>query len=463
MADLRERNDLLSLDEAFHLLRRTTFHPTYARAKGLVGMTPAAAVTSLFESPEPPFISPEWATKTPNIPDFNEAYRLFVELQSWWLGRVLTSTSPRERLIMLWHNTFTSDYLNVYVSHWMVGQHQMLRSHAYDYAEISRRIVGDAAMLRYLNGDQSIKGRANENFAREWFELFSLGVGNFTEPDVLEAARAFTGWRITGLTGSYNRQLADLGEKTILGQTGAWEWQDVIRITLEQPACARFIARKLLRAYVEQDPSTESIEAVATLLRANQYKIRPVLQALLTSEYFFSADLRGSLIKSPLELVVGLASALNVGSLQRQYVTQVMTRLTQEPFYPPTVEGWKGHHAWITSSTFPQRQRFAESFVDGRQVGSSSKLVDDAGKTLLPDVIAFLKQFPDANDADKIVTHVARALLAVPITEQQHAALLEIMLAGAQKYEWDINSPAAVQRARFLLQAIVRMPEFQLM
>ena len=463
MADLRERTSTLTIEEAFHLLRRTTLHPTFARATALVGKTPSQAVSALFDAAEPPFVSPDWATKTPNIVDFNEAYRLFVELQNWWIGRVLTVASPRERLIMLWHNTFTSDYLNVYVSHWMVGQHQMIRSNSYDYAEISRRIVGDAAMLRYLNGDQSIKGRPNENFAREWFELFALGIGNYTENDVLEAARAFTGWRISGLVGTYNRQLADLGPKTILGQTGPWEWQDVIRITLEQPACARFVARKLLRTYVEHDPAAEVIEAVAVLLRSSQYKIRPVLQTLLASEYFFTPHLRGALIKSPLELVVGLASALSITSVNRQYVAQVMTRLTQEPFYPPTVEGWKGHHAWITSSTFPQRQRFGESFIDGRQVGSSTKLTDDSGRNLVPDVIAFMKQFPDANDAEKIVSHVAQALLAIPITKQQHAALLEIMLAGAQKYEWDINSPAAVQRARFLIQAIARMPEFQLM
>lgn len=463
MADLRERTSTLTTEEAFHLLRRTTLHPTFARATALVGKTPSQAVSALFDAAEPPFVSPDWATKTPNIVDFNEAYRLFVELQNWWIGRVLTVASPRERLIMLWHNTFTSDYLNVYVSHWMVGQHQMIRSNSYDYAEISRRIVGDAAMLRYLNGDQSIKGRPNENFAREWFELFALGIGNYTENDVLEAARAFTGWRISGLVGTYNRQLADLGPKTILGQTGPWEWQDVIRITLEQPACARFVARKLLRTYVEHDPAAEVIEAVAVLLRSSQYKIRPVLQTLLASEYFFTPHLRGALIKSPLELVVGLASALSITSVNRQYVAQVMTRLTQEPFYPPTVEGWKGHHAWITSSTFPQRQRFGESFIDGRQVGSSTKLTDDSGRNLVPDVIAFMKQFPDANDAEKIVSHVAQALLAIPITKQQHAALLEIMLAGAQKYEWDINSPAAVQRARFLIQAIARMPEFQLM
>lgn len=463
MADLRERTTALTLEDAFHLLRRASLHPTYARAVSLVGKPPAQALADLLNATEAPFPSPGWASQTPNIQDFNEAYRLWVEMQKWWLDRVMTSTSPRERLIMLWHNTFTSDYLNVYIAHWMVGQHQMLRSNAYDYAEMSRRIVGDAAMLRYLNGDQSVKGRANENFAREWFELFSMGVGNYTERDVLEAARAFTGWRISGLTGSYNRQLADLGEKTILGKTGPWEWQDVIRITLEHPACARFVARKLLRNYVEPDPTTQSIEEVAVLLRTSNYNVRTVLQTILASEYFYDVKVRGALIKSPLELVVGLSSVLGASSVSRNYVGQVMTRLTQEPFYPPTVEGWKGHHAWITSSTFPQRQRFGESFVDGRQIGSSTKLVDEAGKSLVPDVIAFMKQLPDANDAEKIVTNVAAVLLPMPITKQQHDVLLEIMLAGAQKYEWDVNAPSAVQRARFLIQAIVRMPEFQLM
>jgi hypothetical protein len=199
------------------------------------------------------------------------------------------------------------------------------------------------------------------------------------------------------------------------------------------------------------------------LLRNSNYNVRTVLQILLSSEYFYDVKLRGALIKSPLELVVGISSVLGATTVNRAYVGQVMTRLTQEPFYPPTVEGWKGHHAWITSSTFPQRQRFGESFVDGRQIGSSTKLVDEAGKALVPDVIAFMKQLPDANDAEKIVANVAAVLLPMPITKQQHDVLLEIMLAGAQKYEWDINAPSAVQRARFLIQAIVRMPEFQLM
>jgi hypothetical protein len=139
-----------------------------------------------------------------------------------------------------------------------------------------------------------------------------------------------------------------------------------------------------------------------------------------------------------------------------------MTKLTQEPFYPPTVEGWKGHHAWITSSTFPQRQRYAEAFIDGRQTGSSSKLMDSSGKSLVPDVVGFVRQLPKPNDAVSVVDTVARIMLPIEATTAQKNALLEIMLAGAQVYEWSIDDASSVQRIKFLLQAISRMPEFQL-
>jgi len=161
-------------------------------------------------------------------------------------------------------------------------------------------------------------------------------------------------------------------------------------------------------------------------------------------------------------MVVGLASVLGARGVQPAYAVATMTKLTQEPFYPPTVEGWKGHHAWITSSTFPQRQRFAEAFIDGRQAGSSAKLLDADGKSLTPDVVAMAKQLPDADDAVKLVANMASLMLAVPVTKKQLDVLLDIMLAGAQVYEWNINSPSATQRIKFLLQAIVRMPEYQL-
>lgn len=229
-----------------------------------------------------------------------------------------------------------------------------------------------------------------------------------------------------------------------------------------KPACARFIAGKLYRAYVQSTPDTAVVDAMAQALLDTQYDIRAVVRSVLVSTHFYDASIRGALIKSPAELVIGLAALLNATKVDPAYAVASMARLAQEPFYPPTVEGWKGHHAWITSSTFPQRQRFGENLVDGRKT-DGLPLMDNAGQTLAVDVVAFAKQFPDNGDAMKLVASIVGLLLPVPATQQQLDVLLDIMLAGAPVYEWDIDAPGSVVRLRSLLQAIVRMPEFQLM
>lgn len=462
MENLQLRTTPLSIDDALHLLRRATCHPTYERAVSIVGLTPAEATARLIAEPVVPLQDLPWAQSPPNLQDFAANARLWPELQQWWMSRMLLVPHVHEKLISMWHNIFTSDYLTVYIGQWLLNQHKLIRSNATSYAALAEKIVGDPAMLRYLNGELSVKGRPNENFAREWFELFTLGVGNYSETDVLEAARAFTGWRINGVQGVYSRQLADTGTKTILGKTGNWDWKDVVRITLESDACCRYVARRIIKQFVEFYPTDEAVNNVQKVVRDANYDMNVILQTLLSSEYFYSSTVRGALIKSPTELVVGLASVLGARRIQPAYAVASMTKLTQEPFYPPTVEGWKGHHAWITSSTFPQRQRFAEAFIDGRQTGSSAKLLDVDGKSYAPDVVAMAKQLPDADDAVKLVANVASLMLAVPVTQKQLDVLLDIMLAGAQVYEWNIDSPSAPQRIKFLLQAIVRMPEYQL-
>ncbi len=463
MIDLSPHVAELTFEDAAHLLRRTTFNPTWDAISKRVGKRASVVVADLLSAVEPAPAEPSWAKDPPDFTDFSTAAKLWPELQQWWADVALSRSSLRERMVMMWHNTFTTDYITAYYAQWLVGQSRLLRANAYDYRALATGIIADPAMLRYLNGDQSVKGNPNENFAREWFELFTLGVGNYTERDIVEASRAFTGWRISGLVGTYARGLADLGEKTILGRTGEWEWADVVRITLDDPACARWVAGKLLRTFVTYYPSPEDVEAVAAVIRTNNYDLSKVLAVLLTSKGFFDASIRGSLIKSPADLVMGLAALCGATKLDRAYIVASMTRLSQEPFYPPTVQGWQGHHAWITTSTFPLRQRFAESFIDGKQSGVATRLADTAGKTLTPDVVAVVRALPNPQDAVKVVEQITQLMLPLPTTQKQRDVLLEIMLAGAQVYEWDINAPSALQRVKFLMQAIVRMPEYQLM
>lgn len=458
--NLTPRSLPLSQREAFHLLRRMTFHPTWLAMQGLVGKTPQEAVSALM-SLDPAIPLPTWANTQPAGSNA-DAVKLWGELQQWWIGHCLQHPSFRERLVAMWHNHFTSDCITVYWAQWMVKQSQFLRANRYDFHALGEGIVGDPAMLIYLNGNQSIKGNPNENFGREWFELFSLGVGNYQEHDIVEASRAYTGWRVTGLDSSYNRQLADLGEKSILGQTGNWEYKDVIRITLEQDACSRFIARKILRTFVEYYPSDDSIQAVANLIKINKYNLQPVLQTIFTSEGFFDSAIHGALIKDPMAMTVGLAALMNASDVSADYIAATMAALTMNPFYPPTVQGWLGHHNWITSSTFPQRQRFAEAFVDGRQTASSTPLATAQGAPIKPDLVALVQQFPDPDQASAVVANMCLMLLPVATSSEQESVLLEIMMAGVEAKYWDISSPTAASRIKLLVQAIVRMPEFQL-
>lgn len=458
--DLSPYVGALTQTDALHLLRRATFHPTWEQSIALTGKTAVEALGILMAlDPEIPL--PSWANDPPALTQ-ETGPPLWSELQNWWVGHCALDISFRERMVSMWHNVFTSDYRTVYASQWMVGQSQLLRNNVYDYRRISTDMVGNPAMLRYLNGFQSVKGNPNENFGREWFELFSLGIGNYTEHDIVEASRAFTGWSISGHAGVYNRQLADLGEKTILGKTGNWEWNDVIDITLAEDACSRFIAGRLIRTFVEFYPSVEAIDQVATLIRDNDYNLQPVLITLLSSVYFYTNELRGALIKDPMQLVIGIAAATAQENIDARWVRQAMSSLTMEPFYPPTVEGWKGHHAWITSSTFPNRQRFGESFLDGRVAGSSTRLTDRNGQPLEIDLVSVLKTMPNFDDAELVVENLALLLLPVPTTQEQRAVLLDIMMAGAPAYTWDIETETANNRLKLLVQAIVRMPEYQL-
>ncbi|KXK35800.1 MAG: DUF1800 domain-containing protein [Flavobacteriales bacterium] len=458
--DLSVRQTPLSMADAFHLLRRLTFAPTWQQAAQLKGIMPEAAL-DLVMNLDPPLEQPPWAQQ-PISADRNEVVRLWGELQSWWISHCLRHPSFREKLVAMWHNHFTSDYVTVYYAQLMVTQSNHLRLNRYNFRALSEGIVGDPAMLRYLNGDQSVKGNPNENFGREWFELFSLGVGNYTEHDIIDAARAFTGWRVNGLESLYNRQLADLGEKTILGQTGNWEYKDVIRITLEQDACASFIATKILHAFVEHNPDEATVEGVAQLIRSNNYNLQPVLRTLFISNGFYDVSIRGALIKDPMSFAIGLANITGISRVSNTLISGAMSALMQTPFFPPTVQGWVGHHKWITSNTFPLRQRFAESLLDGRLAGTSSVLKDENGQPVKPDLVSLVKLFPDANDAAQVVKNLALLLLPVQTTPEQETVLLDIMMAGAPAYSWDIESGTAENRIKLLMQTIVRMPEFQL-
>jgi uncharacterized protein (DUF1800 family) len=220
-------------------------------------------------------------------------------------------------------------------------------------------------MLIYLDNRLNRKQRPNENWARELMELFTLGIGNYTEDDIKQAARAFTGWTHKGGAFTFRERVHDTGVKVFLGQKGKFRGEDIIRIIFEQPAAAEFISRKLWEFFVYEDPDAGLVEELAGVFRKNKYQLKPLLKAIFRSAEFYSARARGSQIKSPVQFAVALLNQLEITPTQWQNVHVILRVLGQDLFYPPNVKGWPGNRAWIDTNKLLLRYNTSSAAVNG--------------------------------------------------------------------------------------------------
>jgi uncharacterized protein (DUF1800 family) len=282
-------------------------------------------------------------------------------LQGIWLYRMIFTTHPlRERMTLFWHNHFATSNAKVNDTALMQRQNDLLRRHALGrFGALVEEIGKDPAMLIWLDATANRKAHPNENYAREVMELFTLGRGHYSERDVQEAARAFTGWFV--LRGRFHTvaQQHDPGEKTILGRTGAFDGDAVPAILLDQPECAEFLCTKLVRALVtETDPVTPALIApLAEAFRASGYEVRVPVRTILRSALFHDRALRRRRVKSPVEHAVGTIRALEIvnPTVRAEALAEACTRMGQSLFAPPSVAGWEGGAAWVNSTTMLNR------------------------------------------------------------------------------------------------------------
>ena len=296
----------------------------------------------------------------------------------WWLHRMVYGPDPLgEKLTLFWHNHFATGLHGVYNLKLMLDQNELFRQRARGkFGDLLRAVESDRAMLVWLDGGSNQKDHPNENFARELLELFTLGVGNYTESDVREAARGLTGRRakrnsILQKTDEfiYEEKLADTTEKTFLGQTGPWRREDILRIVLGQPATAERLCRRLYRWFISEttDPGDELLEPLAAELRASNYSIEHIVGIILRSRHFFSPTAYRQRVKSPVEFCVGA-----IRQLQPRR-TPALIRLAdvscerqgQILFDPPSVKGWDGGQAWLNSNTGLVRLHWTAELLSG--------------------------------------------------------------------------------------------------
>ncbi|ALS64578.1 DUF1800 domain-containing protein [Pandoraea apista] len=369
----------LTADDARYLLTRTGYSPDARELAPFVGLTRAQAVDRLLEqtrrtavTPPPVWVSdpPLYGVPVKNMTDaqrreLNERRnRMAVSLAAWWAQEMASTPSPlTERMTMFWHNHFVSSDDKVREPVVLYRQNVLLRANALgNFGVLLHEVSKDPAMLIYLDGAGSRKGRPNENFAREVMELFTLGEGHYTEQDVREAARAYTGWSIDRPTMSYvwRANVHDTGTKTVLNQTGDFDGDQMLDILLARPETATFVTGKLWREFVSPTPDPAQVQRVAGAFRASGYDIRVALRALLLSPAFWDARTRGTLVKSPSEFVTDTVREFDIGYDDPQMLAQQMRVLGQDLFRPPNVKGWPGGDAWIDSTTLLARKQFVE-------------------------------------------------------------------------------------------------------
>ncbi len=332
----------------------------------------------------------------PNLDPANGFYRNYVSMAWFWLDRCRTSHAPLvEKMVLFWHGHLCSSMQKVSNRQMMFDQNQLFRTHGLgNFEDLVQRVSVQPAMLRYLDNDRNVAGSPNENFSREAMELFTLGIGHYSEDDVTESARAWTGHILDDADNyRFTPEAHDWNDKTFFGERRNWDGPAILHHIIQGPKrdiVARFIATKLWSFLAYPDPEPAVIDTVAAAFAASGMEIRPLVKAILLHPQFRSDRARNSLVRSPIEYVV---AAMRITGLPCEVTHPEWTLRTmgQEPFFPPNVSGWKQNHYWITSSALWAKAKFA-STVRWR-LYHQDELLDSSARTPAAAVDAALGRF----------------------------------------------------------------------
>ncbi|MEO1583045.1 MAG: DUF1800 domain-containing protein [Planctomycetota bacterium] len=389
------------------------------------------------------------------------------DIQRWWLARMIETPRPlQEKLTLFWHGHFATSYRTIENSYHMFQQNQLFRSRAAgNVADLLFQIIRDPAMLAYLDNDNSRKGQPNENLARELMELFSLGVGNYSERDIKEGARALTGYTFDDDSFAFRAQDHDSGNKQILGASGQLDGDGFVRAILARRDCSAFICRKLYRFFAEDidigardrdlpDGAYQTIRGMQRAMLATKYEIKPTLRELFLSEHFYSPGVMAGQIKSPVMLAVGAVRSLLTPVRDLSIMLDALELMGQNVFFPPSVAGWDGGRAWINTSTLFVRQNLLAYLLTGKKPHGYDPLADQESY----DPTSLIAQLAGGLDgADRDPESVASYVLRFA-TGRDPAASVQTIAAFFREHGGRV-SPETLTGALLLVSA---MPEYQL-
>ena len=437
-----------------HLLRRAGFgaNPETIRAAAQAGLTATTdALLHPERTPESMDDDATLARLASLLPETKNGGTPAQAVKMWWVHRMIASPRPlQEKMVLFWHGHFTSKDGNM-AGDLLYQQNQVFRQNALgNFRTLTLAVSRDPEMLKYLNGNQNHKEHPNENYARELMELFTCGIGNYTEDDVKAGARAFSGWNVRAGDFAFNPNQHDNDPKTFMGKTGNWNGDDIVDILVAHPATAKRLCTQLWTYFAYPNPEPDVVDSLVQTYYSSGYDIRAIMSRIFHSQAFYSDKARYAIIKSPAQYVVGSIKLLGIdkavelvladitpandmaanqgGNLTTPAVTApqakgrrlgvlaglplAMRAMGQDLLAPPTVKGWDGGETWINTSTLLARINFADTVSRSRQMFGGP----------LPQVTNYLQQ--NAMTPETWVDYLANTLGPLPITPTTRQTLI---------------------------------------
>lgn len=452
-----------------HLYRRMDFGIAAKNIEAVLAKSPSDLVDEIVnEAMRLPLAdAPYWANYTRADYEGNEEY--IEQSISWatqWIGDMFTK-GFREKLALFWHNHFVTE-LDTYVCpSWQYAYHSILQEHALgNFKTFVKEIGKTPAMLFYLNGVQNTRSEPNENYARELYELFTLGVDNgYTQRDIVETARALTGWN--GFTEfcapiAYSWLSHDNGRKTIFGRTDRWDYDSLHDLLFEERGTqlAKFICTKIYKHFVSPKVDETIVEGMAATFQANNFELAPVFRELFKSEHFFDAANIGVVIKSPIDYLIGVMHEWGLDALNEdinRYILYTTSVLGQRLFNPIDVAGWPGDKTWVDSSRIPSRWQFAFAIL--------GNIYENVPQYFLNLGLALTG---DSNDPYYVSRMIIDYIIPNGLQDEdayERAAIVFKSEVPENYYEdgsWSLYWESGPTQVALLIQYLIRQPDFQL-
>jgi uncharacterized protein (DUF1800 family) len=434
-----------------HLLRRASFGATEAELDEYAALGFAGALDRLLNPEQVDDSAADQQTASLALDASDpESRRKLEAAKFWWFNRMLTTRRPlQEKMTLFWHTHFATANSKVGDAVLMVQQNQLFRENALGNFEfLLQQVTRDPAMLIWLDNRVNRKGAPNENYAREVMELFTVGIGNYTDEDVKQAARAFTGYSL-----DKDRQFVfqpnqhDSGDKTFLGQTTNWDADDVLATLVRHPATARYLSARLFRYFVNDSPAAATIERLAGTFTSSGFEIRSVLRDLFSGPEFLADASYHAQVKQPVDYVIGSLKSLETQNVGPD-VTQLLRRMGQDLFNPPDVSGWKGGPAWINATTLFERFNFANRLVTSR----------DETKPYFTDIGGQLTAH-GLSDAGVLVDHYLALLVDRDVSPEARATLTSYLRDAG---EFAVDEAGVDKKVRGVVHLTMSLPAFQL-